>query len=258
MSTVTFETKVWEKDWRYILNGNYLETIISRCNYPFDKKVLFINNVKDKELVIRKSQQKVEEGVIDEFYFVEDYAQEALIFFNILKSSFKGGYYYSIAELVSIYLCKTDYLLHFSGDAYLQKSAKPWINNAIEKLKSNENFVIANACWNFKFEEAKQEAYKEIEQFYIGQGCSDQCYLIETDRFRKKDIYNEKHPASDRYPKYGGELFEKRVDSFLRNNDLYRITSKETTYIHKNFSKNKLIQKTKLLRNIYLQLRLKK
>jgi hypothetical protein len=78
----------------------------------------------------------------------------------------------------------------------------------------------------------------EIEDFYIGFGFSDQCYLIKTSDF-KKSIYNEINTNSERYPKYGGELFEKRIDSYMRNNNLYRITSKEISYIHKNFPKKK-------------------
>ena len=34
---VTFETKVWENDWEYILQENYLQEIIGRCNYAFER-----------------------------------------------------------------------------------------------------------------------------------------------------------------------------------------------------------------------------
>lgn len=47
--TVTFETKVWEKDWEYILKGNYLEKVINSCNYNFDKKTIIINQCKRQE-----------------------------------------------------------------------------------------------------------------------------------------------------------------------------------------------------------------
>lgn len=254
---VTFETKVWENDWRYILEGNYLNEMINRCHFPFKKRVLFINNVNDKSLVEKRAAQKVAQNVIDAYYFVDDYADAALKHFNITKASFKGGYYYSIAELISIYLCDTEYLLHFSGDSYLAKNDCNWIKNAITTFKANKDIVIANACWNFNFEEAKQEAFDDIKDFYVSYGCSDQCYLIKTDIF-KRPIYNETHSDSERYPKYGGELFEKRVDSFLRNHKLKRITSKTDSYIHKNFSKNGLVQNNDFLRKLYIKQRLTK
>ena len=38
----------------------------------------------------------------------------------------------------------------------------------------------------------------------------------------KAPIYNEANPVSERYPKYGGETFEKRVDSWIRNHKYLR------------------------------------
>lgn len=252
---ITFETKIWEKDWRYILEGDYLEHIIARCNYPFKKKALAINNVANKDAVETLVKQKVKDGVIDTYYFVDDYATKALNHFNITKDSFKGGYYYSIAELVSIYLCNTEFLLHFSGDAYLAKNNSEWIKKAIPILNADNDIIVANPTWDFKFDEAKQEAINDIEDFHVSYGFSDQCYLVKTAVF-KQPIYNEKHPDSERYPKYGGELFEKRVDSYLRIKQLKRITSKTDSYIHKNFSKNKLIYTTDFLRRLYIKKRL--
>jgi len=234
--SVTFEIKVYENDWEYLLKGDYLAQIISRCNYNFKTKILFINNVKDVNLVKKFADKKIEEGVLDRYYVVEDFSNETLNYFDIQKESFGVGYYYSIAELVSIYLCDTDYLLHFSSDSYLDDSHVGWIDNAIGIFKEREDVIVANPVWNFAYEEAKNESISEIDDFYLGYGFSDQCYLIRTDVF-KENIYNEKHPDSERYPEYGGELFEKRVDSFMRNHKKLRLTSKKISYIHKNFPK---------------------
>ena len=231
---VTFETKVWEKDWKYILMGDYLEKMISLCNYNFEQKNLIINNVKDRILVTKYAEIKKRNGVIDNYYFAEDYAEEVLAHFNIDKDKFDGGYYYSIAELVSIYLCNTKYLLHFSSDSYLVDCKNDWIAESIKIFNERSDVIVANPIWNYEFENACNESFGEIDNFFLGFGFSDQCFLIKTDVF-KKDIYNERNLDSERYPKYGGELFEKRVDSFMRNNNLYRITNKHQIYIHKNF-----------------------
>jgi len=254
---ITFETKVWEKDWRYILQGDYLDQIIARCNYNFTQKVVIINNVKNKKRVEYFAQKKIEQGIIDAYYFAEDYADETLTFFNIDKSSFKGGYYYSIAELVSIYLCKTPYLLHFSSDAYIAKNATEWIHDAKEILSKKPEIIVANPIWNYAYNEGKDESISELEQFYVGYGFSDQCYLVKIDTF-KAPIYSEKHDFSERYPKYGGELFEKRVDSYMRNNSLLRITSKNSSYIHKNFPSSTWLGKIPLTRKIIVNQRLTK
>lgn len=239
---ITFETKVYENDWKYILLGDYLDKMITNCNCNFVEKILFINNVTSIQEVVYYAQKKVDQGVLDRYYIVEEYANKTLDFFDIEKDSFKGGYYYSISELVSIYLCKTEYLLHLSSDSLINVSNKDWISNAIEVFNQRTDIIVANPSWDYNYEGVKEESLFELENFYVSYGFSDQCYLIKTEVFKNK-IYNDKNYFSERYPKYGGELFEKRVDSYMRNNKLFRITSKEVTYIHRNFRKNNFFYK---------------
>jgi hypothetical protein len=244
--TVTFETKCYYNDWEFLVKKNLISKMISNCNYNFSNRRLFLNNFDDYKEIKHHVDNLIKNNIIDEYFIVSDYAEEAMKFFNLDKDGFKGGYYYSIAELVSIYLCKTDFLLHFSSDAILQNDCKVnWIESAIEVLHNNEDVVIANPTWDFKYNEAKSESISEDADWYFSYGFSDQCYLVKTDDFRQ-DIYNEINPLSERYPKYGGELFEKRVDSYIRNHHLKRITSKHCSYVHSNFPKNKIIKYLKL------------
>jgi len=253
--SITFETKCYENDWEFILKGSYLKQMVARCNVDFDFKQLIINNVKNRELVEQYAQLKVKEGVIDAYYFAEDTEEVVLNFFNIPKESFGKGFVYSISELTGIYKCTTDYLLHFSSDAYPARNAvkSNWIDEAIQLMSSNSQYVVATLHWNHLFLDAKAESYGCDKNFWTAQGMSDQCYLIPINIFRK-EIYNEKHLYSERYPEYGGELFEKRVDAFLRNKNYYRLIYKKASYIHGNFPKNKIKRKiyfiiTKILNN---------
>lgn len=238
---VTFETKCYEKDWEIILKTDWLQKAIEGCKYDFKEKIVYINNVNDENAVCRQAEQLVKRGVITKYVLVREYADRVLDFFNLNKEDFKGGYYYSIQELTGIYLCETKYLLHFSSDARIKK-AFDWIDDAIEKMENSGEISVANPTWNNRYNEARAEAIKEDDSFYYGYGFSDQCYLIPVDRF-KAPIYNEVNKESARYPKYGGELFEKRVDSWMRNNEMKRITSKKGSYIHKNHPKNQLLNK---------------
>ena len=259
---ITFETKCYENDWEYMLKTKYLDDMVNLCHYDFSFKQLIINNVNEPELVKKYAQKKVDKGVIDAFYFVDDYIDQALKEFQIEKESFGKGYYYSSAELVGIYLSKTKYHLHFSSDAMMARNQKSlWISEACHLLELDPQYLVANAVWNNEYRIAKSEAVKgENDNFFIGYGFSDQCYLIRTTDF-KKPIYNCMHPDSERYPKYGGELFEKRVDSYMRVNGLCRLTSNSESYEHRNFPKNpenKVLKKIILLlinMNIYSKLR---
>jgi hypothetical protein len=80
---LTFETKVWENDWEFILKNNYLDKMIANCNFDFDQKTIIINNVKNRAIVEKHCEIKVKEGIIDAFYCVEDYAETVLDFFEI-------------------------------------------------------------------------------------------------------------------------------------------------------------------------------
>ena len=236
--SVTFETKCWENDWKFLLRTGRLRRMISRNQFAFARRTLMINNVRNVTEVCRHAQALVDEGVLTGYSVVEDYAGEALNFFELSGESLGRGYPYSIAELVSIYRCETEFLLHFSGDSIPAKNVD-WIPTALDAFGANRRVRVANLTWDHRYRDAAKESFASSKDFFIGYGFSDQCYLIRTQDFRAP-IYNEGHPASERYPQYGGELFEKRVDSWMRNHNLHRITYRHGSYVHRNFPKGPL------------------
>jgi len=251
-NTITFETKCWEKDWDSILQTGYLNKQISNCNYDFDRKLLFINNVNNLNEVKKYALLAKNEGCIDQFYVVQDYAEEALKYFGLKVDDFKGGFYYSIEELVAIYLCKTKYLVHFSGDSITQlgrDKSYSWINNAINLLEERSDIAVVNPLWNYEKYDALNAEVENFNNYSIGYGFSDQCYLVRVDEFRK-DIYKFKHIDSERYPKYGGELFEKRVDSYMRCNNRLRATDMRSVYTSVNIDSKERFYKSQRIISI--------
>jgi hypothetical protein len=244
MRSITFATNCWERDWDILLKTGFLKNKISRCQCTFSKKILLINNVKDRMEVEKYSKKMVNKGVITDYFFVEDFVNEALESFQLSKKALGKGYYYSNHELVGIYLCDTDYLVYFTDDTWLDKKID-WIEPALNELEKNGNYKVANPVWNRKDDEAKRESLSEIKDFYVGFGFSDQCFLVRTKDF-KAPIYNESNPLSERYPKYGGETFEKRVDSWMRNHNYHRLTFKHGYYIHKDFPNNQYLKKIQI------------
>jgi hypothetical protein len=236
--SVTFETKCWEGDWEFLLKTPRLERMITWNNFLFAERILFINNVRNNAKVCARAEKLVKANVLTDFCLVEDHAAEALDFFQLSRDSLGRGYVYSIAELVSIYRCGTEFLLHFSGDS-IPAAKTDWVVKALGEFQRNDRVKVANPIWNHKFDEARRESFDENEEFFRGFGFSDQCYLVRAADFRAP-IYQETHPDSARYPGYGGELFEKRVDSWMRNHGFHRITCKHCSYVHRNFPKNPL------------------
>lgn len=236
--TITFETKCWENDWESIIkNGGYQRKLLSFNENQFDKKILIINNVNNPILVCKEADKLISNNIIDEWYLVDDYKDIVLDFFDITYSSFNGGYYYSISELVSIYVTKTDYILHLSSDSNVEiKPEINWVSSAINMMEKNENIICANPVWNHLFDNAKNDCRgnEDDDWFYI-QRFSDQCYLIPYKHFYNK-IYNEKNEFADiHFPKYGGESFEKRVYAHIVNNNLTTMTNKYISYMHPNY-----------------------
>ena len=166
-----------------------------------------INNVDDIDKVRHYAEKKIKKGIIDQYFIVDEYANTTLDFFNIDIQSFDGGYYYSIAELVGIYTCKTDYLIHFSSDTIADNSRSSLIREAIEILNERRDVLVANPTWDFNFLQAKEESFDSAGNFFLGYGFSDQCYLIRTDDFRKQ-IYNEKHPLLKDIPNTGASYLK--------------------------------------------------
>jgi hypothetical protein len=249
MRSTTVITNCWENDWEILLKTNFLKNKILRNDWEFTKKTLLINNVKDRLEVEEYAKKMVDRGVLTNYFFVEDHINAALESFQLTKEALGKGYYYSNHELVGVYLCDTDYLLYFTGDTWLDKKTE-WIAASLNEMEKNQNYKVANLIWNRKDDEAKKESTSEIEDFYVGFGFSDQCFLIRTKDF-KAPIYNETNPLSERYPKYGGETFEKRVDSWMRNHNFLRLTFKHGYYLHEDFPRSKYQRKIEILRGKY-------
>ncbi len=72
-------------------------------------------------------------------------------------------------------------------------------------------------------------------------------YLVRTSDFRSPSVHNETHALPSRYPWYGGELFEKRVDSWMRNHGFHLITYRGASYEHRNFPSGGLRRNVALL-----------
>lgn len=231
-AVVTYETKVWEGDWRKVLRPECLGTNIARCNMPLKRTVL-INNVDNPTIVADHCNNLHALGLIDLYVQVDHYALSALTHFELKAADFGDGYRYSIAELVSIYTCQTPYLLHFSGDSMISPDTPPdWLSKAIRVLESNPVIACVNLSWNNRHDEVAANSFAEDDDCFYGYGFSDQMYLIRTKDFIFP-IYSNTHPGTAAH--HHGEIFEKRVDAWMRCTHRPRATLKLGSYIHPTY-----------------------
>ena len=248
LPTVTFATTVWEKDWRQILlDPEYLPVRqIQNHQFPFAEKLLVINNVDDVAAVKRAACELIEKGVLTRFVVADEIATDVLRRFELQRSDFRMGpdagnyenvtpawiYYNALGPLAAIYSCQSDYLLYLTGDVRLDEPVD-WIPAALLKMERFPRYKVANLTWNGNYAEAKRESASRHGPFYVAnEGFSDQLFLM-----RRQDlqhpIYGQIRPDSTHFPR--GDVFEKRVFSWLKNNGFQRLTYRKGSYIHKNF-----------------------
>lgn len=209
--------------------------------YPFADRILVINNVSDRKEVESVAKRHVEEGTLTRYVVAEDYAEEAFFFFGLKRGDFRSDgtvnadwiYYNALGPLIAIYQLQTDFLLYHTGDVWLETPVQ-WIDRSIALMKKRDHIQVANLIWNNQIKEVKKESYRKSWNFYYAKdGFSDQQFLVRRDTFRKP-IYGEIREDSHHFPR--GDVFEKRVFSFLKNQNFERIICRRGSYIHENIS----------------------
>lgn len=248
LPTVTFATTVWEKDWRQILfDPEYLPVRqIQNHQFPFSEKLLVINNVDDVAAVKRAACDLIDKGVLTRFVVADEIAADVLRFFKLQRSDFRIGpdagnyenvtpawiYYNALGPLAAIYSCQGDYLLYLTGDVRLDEPVD-WIPAALKKMERFPRYKVANLTWNGNYAEARRESVGCHGAFYVAdQGFSDQLFLMRRQDIQRP-IYGEIRVDSAHFPR--GDVFEKRVFSWLKNNGFQRITHRKGSYVHQNF-----------------------
>lgn len=241
-STIQFDTKVWEGDFRVVLQPHRMRAMIERNKHDFSRRLVMINNVDAMSGAVRRCKALVRSGIIDDFVVVDEHAQAVLDHFELDRNDFGIGYRYSIAELTALYLADSDLILHFAGDSMLDRD-HDWVPASIDLLARRPEVAVVNLVWDGRLEWVRAESSYEDATFCYSQGFSDQMYMVRRSEFADR-IYGHSHPDSERYPSYGGELFEKRVDSWMRGANRLRAVSKAGSYYHRNIRpRNSLLER---------------
>jgi hypothetical protein len=208
---VLFATKCWGGDYTKFLSGTFKRKI---PRYPFTECWLFLNNAVPSKAFRGFSADKIIE--------VDDYAERTLNFFKLDKKDFNGGYVYSIAELVCLYLAKSfDYLCWIQGDCLMEDSVG-FVGKSIKVLEKKPHISIVSP---------RSEVNTWHNDLGLDQFCSDQGFVVRIKEFRQP-IYNYKMPTLNQYPSHGGNSFERLVGRYLRNNNKFRRILNEYYLFH--------------------------
>jgi imidazoleglycerol phosphate dehydratase HisB len=219
--SITFQINVYEKTYKNVLEST-LESFL-KILPKFDEYVFIDNGVVDKEH-LRKLLENFPQFVL---YTTGEHDEEVLTHFDI--KDLGVAYKYTIPHLYSIYFSKSDYIMHVSEDI-LDLQIENFVEDSVKLLENNSDIISTIPNWGA----INIESHEYRENFGIAFGFSDQVYVLKKDRFNDKIFYNYYHVDSQRYPNYGGESFEKRINSYMRCLNLKRAIHKNSSYRHEH------------------------
>jgi hypothetical protein len=230
--SVAIQTNCWRRDWRLVLSADRLRQLVECNAYPFAERTVLINELASYAGAFRLADAAIASGLLTSRVVVEQHAAAAIAEAGLSNDDLADARGYSIAELVGLHTTRCEYLLYFMSDC-LPMTTRNWIPSALRLMESDPRIKVANLLWNGNTDEARAESLEETEEFFIGPGFSDQCFLVRVADFRGH-VYSHEHPASARYPDYVQAGFERRVDSWMRHNRYLRATYKHASYRHLN------------------------
>jgi hypothetical protein len=231
MSTVSFFTQCYDKDYQFVLNEERLTKSIENCNFNFNEKAIVVNISNEYQDIIKKCEELKSKNIITDFYLIKDYVKEICNQYNIEERDFenKKSFYINLYNLASIFLCKSDYLVFFTGDSICTKKSC-WVQDSIDQLSLGKPYFITNLEWEGGY---INEHYDENDKFRFSRvSVSDQNYLVKRDLVLSPDIV-ECRSLTKEFPH--GDTFESRLYNYMENNDLVRCIHKTGKYLHQNF-----------------------
>lgn len=193
---------------------------VEACNYPFDDKMIILNNAEYPDRIIDQLEELTENAT---------YAQDLK---HAIARDFKvhDPNVYALSELVAIWIARSDpetdwhdYLVYVQGDCITQGD---WIKKGIKILEENPDVSVVSPAsevntWHDPV--TKKDHY-----------MSDQAWLVRVEEFRNPEVYQYslKMPQDPDYPDYGGNSFEHMVGQYLKATGKYRYIVEDAWTIH--------------------------
>jgi len=229
---VSLYVNCFERDYRNVLSPGFMADKASQFRFPFSRVVVSINNVRDRGHAIRMAEEAVKRREIDAYLDVQRLLPKALSSCGLKDADLGIVRHYVDFALVAVVSAQPGYLLYCCAEVEMVEPFD-WITPAIEVLQKQPDILVANPVWEKDPAGVERESLRRQGHHFVGRGFSDQCFLVDAERLAKP-VYRYKHPAGDRYPMSDlGDIFEKRVDAYMRHKGLMRLTDPRASYIHR-------------------------
>jgi hypothetical protein len=232
MSTrVSLFVNCFERDYRQVLGRGFMKAKASQFQFPFARVVVTLNNIADEATAVALAREAVERGEINEYIEVAQALPKALEKCGLALRDLGLVRHYMDFALVAVTHAKTDYLLYCCAEVDLV-TPFDWVSDAVAQMDLDQRILVANPSWASDPGGAQRESLRRDGHYWLGNGFSDQCFLADAGRLAAP-IYRYKHETGGRYPMSDlGDIFEKRVDAYMRHHNLLRISDSRVFYNH--------------------------
>jgi hypothetical protein len=219
----------FERNYRTVLAPGYFSRVAAENGFTFARRVALVNNVADVADARALAEGLIAAGELDAYYLVSEMLPQALRITGLRSRDLGRLSHYSDCSLVAVTLDGPGWLLYWDPDIYLEQPMD-WITPALARMQRDRRLVVANPLWEDSTLVAT--TLERDGDFAIGQGFSDQVYLVRREEFAAP-IYGERCIARYRYPVSAVcDVFEARVDSWMRHHDKLRLTYLPARYRH--------------------------
>jgi hypothetical protein len=226
---VDLVVNTFERSYRDVLRGGVLRDIAEQNRFPFARRVVLVNNVDDPAHVRELAQPLLDSDEIDELRFVADLLPAAMSITGITERDLGRLRHYTDCAITAIALPGSPWLLYWDADVRLDHPFD-WITPAIDAMDADPRIVVANPDWTPST--LDEETIEQRGDFAIGRGFSDQLFLVRREDLARP-IYHQRCIARLRYPiAHIGDVFEARVDAWMRHNGRLRATHTGVRYLH--------------------------
>ncbi len=226
---VDLTVNAFERNYREVLAAGFFPRVQRENRFPFAGRIALINNVKDMTDARSRAMELVSAGELDAFHIVSEKLPEALQKTGLSRDDLGRLPHYSDCSLVAVTLPGSPWLLYWDPDIRLEQPID-WITPTLARMRADRRLLVGNPLWQDPTLESS--TLERDGDFAIGQGFSDQVYLVRREEFAAP-IYRQRCVASYRYPASAiAYVFEARVDAFMRHHHRLRVTYLPARYLH--------------------------
>jgi hypothetical protein len=222
-------TNVYERSYREVLQPGWFPWIEDQNRQRFARRTALINNVEDRDDAVHRAEDLVERGELDTYAFVDDLLPAALEKTGLTQRDLGRIARYTDYLLAAVTMEGPPWLLYWDADVHLDAPVD-WVTPALQLMAEDGRVLVSNPVWADPTLE--RETIEWRGDFAIGQGFSDQLFLVRRREFAAP-IYRQRCAVLCRSPMaHMGALFETRVDAWMRHHERVRATYTEATYVH--------------------------